>query len=361
MGTAIARDDDCLSLTLFIGSLSTLLAGSYYLLCLAGAWWIAFITSTDVMGPVRIRRGLFRRQVSFARAPTDVELVVGGDGSERVLMNTIDEVPSSDEDEFIPAPPLKSVPVTPRGRVASYSPKLIWRNVYGLGGALYMLSVVVQFSNDVAVLSATVGFMLVAFEEERVEHRNRYTVMACSILLSIHLGCMGAMFCSQRTVGMRVYTVPDLGVSMLLPLLVPVLLKSVRKPSNVADTLRMALPCTCMIAILVMCVMLLNLHPCILLELNSWVTADPAVRGVNVDVVLALLGFPLVGVASSIAMLGAILQKRSIDVAVAMSVVHSVQFGVMHANGWWGSTVSIACSGVATALLGISYVIRVDR
>jgi hypothetical protein len=355
MGT----DATCLMHTIFTGSASVLMALFYYGVYNGVSMFADFIMGTQVMGR---RRHELVSMVDFDHDDVSIDscsVSSTEDPNEDACVDIIigDLSPRLTARSATRAPPCATP--TPAIKLERYSANIIWRNVYGLGAGMYILVIVIQFTNDVAVLSATVGFVVNAMREVNF-YRFWRSVMTglCLGIQVAHCGIMAyIVVCSDISLTRR-YTVVDAIMSIILPLGMPVVLKSIHKPDNIIETMKLSIPCTCLISLVMVLVSVHNMHPCISEELMRWVASTPSMA-LKMDVLLIILALPLTTLGSVMTIVGAILQKRSLDVACVMGLVHSVHVWVMHApkssNHW--SQVAITWSVSCNAILAIYYAV----
>jgi hypothetical protein len=249
-----------------------------------------------------------------------------------------------------------------------YSARVIWRNVYGLGGGMYLLVIVMQFSNDMAVLSALASFTVNAFLEMRCSGFSRCRagciLSACVYILLSAIVLIWHDNSRSYTTGEMIFSICILGN-------VPTLLKTIRKPDNIIQTIKLSMPCTCMISFIVFTVSIYHLHPCILngIGLVSRIIPIPSTTTpntdsgssivvLNADEILTTILVPLTTLASAMTIIGAILQNRSIDIASGMALTHGVQIylrcGAAQPSQYW-ALAALICALCNNILLLISY------
>jgi hypothetical protein len=290
--------------------------------------FLTFLTSSDVMG-FRMNQNKSTLVPSDDYSPNESldSLSDTGEG----LFVVEEETDATTEIRL----DLPDVSVKPTAR---YSARSIWRNVYGLGGAMYMLVIVIQFSNDIAVLFLVVGFTVNAIREFRLDRRcGSYETLYLSSQCVYLVGMTYLLVAGDIMIG-RVYTLQDCIVSIVLPVITPIVLKSIRKPDNVSETLELAMPCTCLIALVMVLVSACNMHPCVTDEVMKWVTT-PGVSSdgeqlyrmsFNVEVLVICLALPITTLGSVVTIVGAVLQKRSVDIACIMAWIHTVHIYIVH-------------------------------
>ena len=327
MGTVITNSDHgCLMHTIFIGSASILLALLYAGIYAGMSKFLTFLTSSDVMG-FRMNQNKSTLVPSDDFSPNESLDSLGEEGKGVFVVE--EEIGVTSEIRL----DLPEVSVKPTAR---YSARSIWRNVYGLGGAMYMVVIVIQFSNDIAVLFLVWGFTANAIRELN-RRCGSYEILYLSSQCVYFVGITYLLVAGDILVG-RFYTLQDCIVSIVLPTITPIVLKSIRKPDNVSETLELAMPCTCLIALVMVLVSACNMHPCVTDEVMKWVTT-PGVASdgetlyrmsFNVEVLVICLVLPITTLGSVVTIVGAVLQKRSVDIACIMAWIHTVHIYVVH-------------------------------
>jgi hypothetical protein len=336
----LGNDNTCMAHTIFMGSASILLALAYYWLYHGASAFFGFVMGSSVMGRIRRHR----------HAPVPQ--------SDYVVDDTLWTLSDSESE-------------TANGNTAvAYSANVIWRNVYGLGGSMYVLVIVIQFSNDVAVLCTTVGFLLNAVREHGGQSKVTLPFfLSCLVFLCIYVASMLYSLMVDPILPVlpdfRPYSVFNMLISVGLPLGVPYLLKSVHKPNNITETIKLSMPTTCIVALVMVFVSMTNMHPCVTNELLQWVWVadDQDLSGkmaIRADILLMCVALPIVTLSSIMMIVGATLQKRSIDIVCGLALIHSVHFWVVHLKPTqpenWAAEAMIACSVLANLILAGIYV-----
>lgn len=240
-------------------------------------------------------------------------------------------------------------------RPESFSVRKVWTNVYGLGVVGFLAMVKLQHDRILAT-----GVLCVALGSAGAWEEGRRGSWACGRGVWLFVCCVSALgACALSSADEILQAAPgayEAGVlGIAVPLAIVALLKVVRKPDNVYETLEVSLPCTGMLALMVLVLTLLYERSCFKDMVLVAVEADDEETVMVVDGRLVLGGLlnPMPCTLTVAVLVGAVLDKRSLDACCVLMACASVR--AWAGGGHWPERplLSAGCVASATSVVAL--------
>lgn len=294
---------------------------------------------SELMGSLYAALGvIYYALYRLARAVVTAALGRGGRGMQArgpVALKELDSVAYEDVTCFVIQEEEEEQTMYPPGggseggvqRPESFSVRKVWTNVYGLGVVTFLAMIKLQHDRMLATAVLCVALGGAGAWEER-----RRGSWACTKGVWLFVCCMSALAaCALSSADEALQGARgayETGVlSIVAPLAIVAMLKMVRKPDNVYETLEVSLPCTGMLALMVLVLTFLYERQCFKDMILVAVEAHDHETVMVVDGRLVLGGVlnPMPCILTVAVLLGAVLDERSLDACCVLILCASVR------------------------------------